>query len=46
MRQDSLLLHYDITYTSEIGSEAAKDIYVVKNVLMLNTIYEYLKTII
>lgn len=45
MRQDSLLLHYDITYTSEIGSEAAKDMNVVKNVLMLNTIYEYLKTI-
>lgn len=44
MRQNSLLLHYDITETSKIGSEAAKDNNVVRNVLMLDTIFEYIKT--
>ena len=43
MRQDSLLLHYDITKTSKIGNEAVKDQTVVKNVLMLDAIYDYVK---
>ena len=43
MRQDSLLLHYDITKTSNIGDEKVKDENVVKNVLMLDVIYNYVK---
>jgi len=43
MRQDTLLLHYDITKTSNIGNEAMKDDNVVKNVLMLDVIYNYIK---
>lgn len=45
LRQDALLLHYDITKTSEIGSELAKDSSVVRNVLILDEIYNYVKQI-
>lgn len=41
MRQDSLLLHYDIT--DEIGAEKEKDEAVVKNILMLDAIFDYYK---
>ena len=43
MRQDSLLLHYDIIKTSELGEDAKKDGNVVRNVLMLDRIYNYIK---
>lgn len=39
MRQDSLLLHYDIT--PDIGAEKDKDEAAVKNILMLDAIYDY-----
>lgn len=39
MRQDALLLHYNIT--SEIGTEKEKDEIAVKNILMLDVIYDY-----
>lgn len=42
MRQDSLLLHYDIT--PDIGAEKDKDEAAVKNILMLDAIYDYYKT--
>lgn len=42
MRQDSLLLHYDIT--PDIGAEKDKDEAAVRNILMLDAIYDYYKT--
>lgn len=41
MRQDALLLHYDIT--PDIGDEKDKDEAVVRNILMLDAIYSYYK---
>lgn len=41
MRQDSLLLHYDIT--PDVGEEKKKDENIVRNILMLDAIYDFYK---
>lgn len=41
MRQDSLLLHYDIT--PDVGEEKKKDENFVRNILMLDAIYDFYK---